>query len=107
MIDPKEALEGRAELVFLSRVCVHCRHLRLEDGARLRTCDAFPDLIPAEIWVGDVDHRQPYPGDHGIQFEEMTEADEAALEAMIAADEAAERSARAPEQIKPPGVAAH
>lgn len=32
-------------------------------------CSAFPDGIPAEIYVGDVDHRRPYLGDHDIQFE--------------------------------------
>lgn len=43
--------------------CSACRHYR--GGI---TCDAYPELIPPEIFVGDVDHRAPYPGDHGIQF---------------------------------------
>ena len=33
-----------------------------------RTCLAFPQRIPDEIWVGDVKHIQPIEGDHGMQF---------------------------------------
>lgn len=52
----------------ISSICVYCRHLRVGEG---RTCDAFPDhdSIPLEIWLAENDHRDPYPGDHGIQFE--------------------------------------
>lgn len=31
-------------------------------------CLAFPKGIPAEIWFGENDHHNPYPGDHDIQF---------------------------------------
>lgn len=32
-------------------------------------CDAFPAGIPDPIQWGEFDHRNEYPGDHGIRFE--------------------------------------
>jgi hypothetical protein len=43
--------------------CVECRHL--QPGFR---CDAFPEGIPWSILLNKHDHREPYPGDHGIRF---------------------------------------
>ena len=52
-----------------SIVCVYCRHLRRD--IRGEYCGAFPESesIPLEIWMGVNNHRTPFPGDHGIQFE--------------------------------------
>ena len=49
--------------------CIQCRHFYFGSGLP-PMCVAFPEGIPEEIWEARKDHRQPYPGDHGIQFEE-------------------------------------
>jgi hypothetical protein len=55
-----------------SPTCLTCIH---DDGKYYRGCKAFPGdyAIPREIWVGKHDHKNPYPGDNGIQFEEREE----------------------------------
>jgi hypothetical protein len=68
--DPNEiiiTLDAEFAIPAGSPICTYCRHNRPLDG---RACAAFPaeDSIPMEIWQGDFDHRQPHPGDHGIQF---------------------------------------
>ncbi len=32
-------------------------------------CPAFPERIPDAVWDGRHNHREPYPGDHGVRFE--------------------------------------
>jgi len=49
-------------------ICESCIHLdRSVDQYR---CAAYPAGIPTEIVESEVDHRLPYDGDHGIQFEQ-------------------------------------
>jgi hypothetical protein len=38
-------------------------------GDGTTTCTAFPKDIPDEIWFNRFDHRKPYKGDHGLQWE--------------------------------------
>lgn len=45
--------------------CEGCKHYK-HDGL---TCDAFPNRIPDVIFVNEFDHRKPFKGDRGIQFE--------------------------------------
>jgi len=47
-------------------ICLQCRHLG-KSGPM--SCAAFPNGIPNPILLMDHDHREPYPGDHGIRYE--------------------------------------
>ena len=60
----RTTLDGREPTI--SPTCHGCRHIF---SVLARTCAAFPRGIPDEIWIGENDHSQPYPGDNGIQFE--------------------------------------
>jgi hypothetical protein len=48
-------------------MCVFCRHY--DRQSEQLACTAYPDGIPDAILRSAVDHRQPYSGDHDIQFE--------------------------------------
>lgn len=51
-------------------ICVKCKHYNKIDYEKLIfSCWAYPDGIPDEIIEGEVDHKKPYKGDNGIQFE--------------------------------------
>lgn len=45
-------------------MCYNCKHFRTDFK-----CDAFPRSIPRAILLGGFDHRKPYRGDKGIQFD--------------------------------------
>jgi hypothetical protein len=52
--------------------CHTCKHLEggVEDAAGrfIQICTAFPKGIPEEIMQGRHKHREPFPGDAGIQY---------------------------------------
>ena len=48
--------------------CFFCSHF-----IRDFKCKAYPDGIPEEILSGEHDHKNPYKGDNGIQFEPIEE----------------------------------
>jgi hypothetical protein len=49
-----------------SVLCMYCRYLR---PGLPKTCDAYPERIPAQFLQGEKNHIAPAEGDHGIQFE--------------------------------------
>jgi len=57
----------RAALTLtMSEDCMTCFHRDLSGPSQ---CSAFPEGIPETIRLGKRDHREPYKGDHGIQYE--------------------------------------
>ena len=56
--------DDSALFMEFSSVCNFCaRHDVLS-----KTCAAFPDGIPEEIWSGSNTHEARYEGDHGLQY---------------------------------------
>ncbi len=51
--------------VVLSAQCATCARRR-----QWPTCEAFPGGVPREILAGLFDHRQPFPSDGGLRYEE-------------------------------------
>ena len=52
-------------VTILEISCYSCKHYNKD-----LTCKAFPDRIPIEILKGKHDHRTPFKGDRGIQYEQ-------------------------------------
>jgi hypothetical protein len=67
-------LDGQDELVnplSIFSPCIDCRNYLVA-----YTCKAFPEGIPQQFLDGGHDHKTPFPGDHGIMFEGMTETEQ-------------------------------
>ena len=58
-----------AEELFGYSPCLHCKRF-IQDIMGEDHCSAFPDRIPNEIFWGKNLHKEPYPGDHGILFDQ-------------------------------------
>lgn len=56
------------EVSSISPVCTFCVHFD-ETDVLARLCKAFPNGIPLDIWLGQKNHDEPYPGDNGVRFE--------------------------------------
>jgi len=63
-------LDKEFEIPQYSKICTFCKH---NDAEEDRKCEAFPKGIPMEIWTGENDHKKPYKGDRGIQFEKLND----------------------------------
>jgi len=51
-------------MTFTIPICIACEYYK--EGV---VCDAFPEGIPAEVYMRAHDHRLSYPGDRGITFQ--------------------------------------
>ncbi len=56
-----------------TQMCYNCKHFH---GPARRTCDAFRDGIPGNLFWGGKPHTKHYPGDWGIQFEPIRDHSE-------------------------------
>lgn len=53
--------------------CSVCKHFNKQDRTN-ETCAAFPEGIPREIVLNEVDHRGAADGDHGVRWEKDEDA---------------------------------
>lgn len=70
--NPTSMDDTQSRISIVSPVCSFCKHFNQKSilGQR-KTCKAFPKGLPAEIWLGENKHQEPFPGDNGIRFEQI------------------------------------
>jgi hypothetical protein len=62
-------LDASFQYPVYSVICSTCRHWDHQKSDR--RCTAFPDGIPDEIWLGENDHKSPFPDDNGVQYQQV------------------------------------
>ena len=55
-------------MITIPPKCLECKHFH-DEWTAPRTCEAFPEGIPVEIYFEATDHTKPFNGDNGIRFE--------------------------------------
>ena len=69
-----EGKEKETMTQFAPPICISCKHYHYARNRNrmpdTRTCKAFPDGIPKQVYYMEHDHRQPFKGDRGIVYEE-------------------------------------
>jgi hypothetical protein len=51
--------------------CATCRHKSIY----FTTCKAFPNGVPEQLLSGELNHRTPFTGDHGIMYKPVKKGD--------------------------------
>lgn len=72
--DPADKFSADPSEVTITKnpsLCRKCRHFLVAEPGN--TCRAYPDGVPDIFMDGRQEHRQPYEGDNGIQFESWRE----------------------------------
>lgn len=67
MSDADILLDGPGSRPWRSDTCWDCAHYQ-----GFQRCAAFPEGIPDALWQASKGHRAPWPGDQGIQYEQVT-----------------------------------
>ncbi len=56
--------------------CLQCVHFYGSFQKQEPSCAAFPTGIPKELWKGNFDHNNAYPGDREIRFSPVVTVEE-------------------------------
>jgi hypothetical protein len=84
-------------MCILPPMCLFCVHYNQDAEMGEPDCRAFAE-IPDAIFMGEFDHRQPYPGDRGVRFLLAPDMAEDYAEVMAVRHELQEAMRKAHEQ---------